>query len=215
MKNNLIRTSIIMLALIAFGAGVGVFTARQQAAQQPPQIQGFLWPEPKELQAFSVVDHANQEFNLDNIRGKWSFLFFGYTNCPDICPITLAVYSQLYDKLQASKTDEAVQMVFVSVDPDRDKPEQIGDYVSYFNKDFIGLGGSAEQIETLTRQIGIAFFREAAADDGSYLVDHSAAIFLVNPDAQLVAILSAPHKAEVLYDRFLKIQSFLSGRNPA
>ena len=215
MKNNILTTSAIMLALIAFGAGIGVFSARQQQSAQPPAIQGLLWPNPKVLQSFSVTDQNDDPFTLGELQNKWSFMFFGYTNCPDICPITLSVYSQLYTLFEQQKRQDEVQMIFVSVDPQRDNPEQLREYVRYFNEDFIGLGGSDEQLKGLTSQIGIAYFREKAAEDGSYLVDHSASIFLINPHGQLVAILSAPHSAESLFRKYLEIQTFLKSQNAA
>ncbi len=210
MKNSVFTTSVIMLALIAFGAGIGVFSARQQQVEQAPTIPGLLWPNPKEMAAFSVNDQDNNVFNLQNLHGKWSFLFFGYTNCPDICPITLSVYAQLYNRFLEQNMADEMQMVFVSVDPDRDNPDQLREYVSYFHEDFIGLGGNDEQLKSLTSQIGIAYFREAPSEDGSYLVDHSASIFLINPHGQLVAILSAPHTAESLFSRYMDITTFLS-----
>ena len=213
MKNSLFTTSVIMLALIAFGAGIGVFSARQQQVEHAPTIPGLLWPNPKELSAFSVNDQDNNEFNLQNLQGKWSFLFFGYTNCPDICPITLSVYAQLYSRFIEQDMARDVQMVFVSVDPERDKPDQLRDYVNYFHEDFIGLGGDDEQLRSLTSQIGIAYFREQPSEDGSYLVDHSASIFLVNPSGQLVAVLSAPHSADSLFSKYMDISTYLSGQD--
>ena len=203
------RTLTIIIALIAFGSGIGIFTARQQQPVPAPQIQGMLWPEPKILQNFSTTDQNEQEFGLDKLIGKWSFLFFGYTNCPDICPITLSVFNEIYTDLHSKNLNDDVQMVFVSVDPKRDSSEQLKDYVAYFNKDFIGLGGSLEKISTLTNQMGIAYFHDEATAEGDYLVDHSASVFLIDPDGRVVAIMSAPHDPEEMTARFSKIRAFI------
>jgi protein SCO1 len=208
-KPNKIRTIAIVSALIAFGTGLGIFTARQQQAQLTPQIQGMMWPAPRVLQAFSSVDQNGKEFGLQNLQGKWSFLFFGYTHCPDICPITLTILDQVYEKLAARRQQSDVQMIFVSVDPERDTSEQLHGYVSYFNEDFYGLGGSLEQIQGLTRQMGIAFFHQQPSATGDYLVDHSASIFIVDPQGRVVGILSAPHQTDDILSRYLKIKSFI------
>lgn len=210
--NSTIKTITIVIALIAFGAGIGIFSARSQHPAVAPTIQGLLWPNPKVLYDFSTIDQNEQEFGLENLHDKWSFLFFGYTNCPDICPITLSVFKDVYRSLQNSSTAEEVQMIFVSVDPERDSPQQLKDYVSYFNNDFIGLGGSLENISTLTRQMGIAYFHDEPSAEGDYLVDHSASVFLIDPQGRVIAILSAPHNPEEIIRRFSEIRTYISNQ---
>lgn len=166
-----------------------------------------MWPQAKILIPFSTIDQNGKEFTLQNLRGKWSFLFFGYTNCPDICPITLNVFNQIYKNIGAEHSSDT-QMIFISVDPERDTSERLRDYVSYFNEDFIGLGGSIEQVKSLTGQLGIPYFPHEVSDDGDYLVDHSASIFLINPQAEMTAVLSAPHQADDVSARFLQIKAF-------
>ena len=207
-----LSTITIIIALIAFGSGIGIFSARQQRAQLPVQIQGLMWPNPKSLQAFSTIDQNGKEFGLQNLQGKWSFLFFGYTHCPDICPITLTVLDKIYDQLESMQQQSEVQMIFVSVDPERDTSEQLHSYVSYFNEGFVGLGGSLEQIQGLTGQMGIAYFHDQPTATGDYMVDHSASIFLIDPQGQLISILSAPHQAEDILSRFREIRSFIENQ---
>jgi protein SCO1/2 len=206
-NSKILRTISIACALVAFGAGIGIYTARQQQSQLPPQIEGLMSPEAKNLKPFSVIDQEGQQFTLQNLQEKWSFLFFGYTNCPDICPITLSIFEQVHKKLGSEHSGRA-QMIFVSVDPARDTTEKLHDYVNYFNEDFIGLGGSIEQIQSLTGQLGIPFFPHESNAEGDYLVDHSASIFLINPRGQLIAVMSAPHQADDIYTRFLQINSW-------
>lgn len=207
-----LSTITIIIALIAIGSGIGIFSARQQRVQLPVQIQGLMWPNPKSLQPFTTIDQNGREFGLGNLQGKWSFLFFGYTRCPDICPITLTIMDKVYKQLESMQQQSEVQMIFVSVDPERDTSEQLHSYVSYFNKGFVGLGGSLEQIQALTRQIGIAYFHEQPTATGDYMVDHSASIFLIDPQGQLIAILSAPHQAEDILSRFLEIRPFIENQ---
>ncbi len=209
-KRHDLRTIAIISVLIAFGSGIGIYTARKQQVSLPLQIEGMMWPESKSLLPFSTIDQNGEEFGLQNLQGKWSFLFFGYTHCPDICPITLTVFNDVYEKLRTNQHQAEVQMIFVSVDPERDTIEQLHDYVSYFNENFIGLGGSLEQIQSLTGQMGIAFFHEQPSATGDYLVNHSASVFLVDPHGQLIAIMSAPHSADDILSRFLKIKNFIN-----
>ena len=202
-------STIIVLALIGFGAAMGLYSARQNQDALPPDIPGLLWPQGKALQAFSMSDQDGKEFTLNGLSGKWSFLFFGYTSCPDICPITMTILDQLYQKLETNKASSDVKMIFVSVDPDRDSGEKLKDYVSYFNKDFIGLGGSLEQVKSLTGQIGISFIYEPADNDGNYLVGHNSSIILIDPQGQLRAIFSQPHLVDDILSRFLKIRALI------
>ena len=210
MLNRKILGSIVaVIALIGFGVGMGIFSARQNQDTLPPNIPGLLWPQGKALQAFSMEDQNGNEFDLNKLSDKWSFLFFGYTSCPDICPITMTILDQLYLKLGTNMANADVQMIFVSVDPIRDNSEKLKAYVSYFNKDFFGLGGSIEQIKSLTRQIGISFIYEQADSDGNYLIGHTSSIFLIDPQGQMRAIFSQPHLVDDILSRFLKIRTLI------
>jgi protein SCO1/2 len=200
---------VAIIALIGFGVSMGIFSARQNQDTLPPNIPGLLWPQGKALQAFSMDDQNDNEFDLNKLSDKWSFLFFGYTSCPDICPITMTILDQLYLKLGTNMANADVQMIFVSVDPIRDNSEKLKAYVSYFNKDFFGLGGSIEQIKSLTGQIGISFIYEQADSDGNYLIGHTSSIFLIDPQGQMRAIFSQPHLVDDILSRFLKIRTLI------
>lgn len=201
--------SILAVSLIAFGLGVGLYSANYYKPDTKQAITGMLWPNPKQLRHFATIDHAGDVFGLDNLRGKWSFLFFGYTHCPDICPQTLAVLNQVHKQLGNARPASDVQIIFVSVDSGRDQSQQLAEYVSYFNQDFIGLGGTPEQVQSLASQIGVLYIIGEEAADGGYLVDHSASLFLIDPDGRLIAVFSAPHQADPIVSRFEKIKTFL------
>ena len=198
-----------IVALVALGAGIGVYSARYYQSA-PAAIEGLMWPNPKQVRTFAAIDHEGREFGVAELEGKWSFLFFGYTHCPDICPITLAVLGRVQNELESGGIDGApVQTVFVSVDPERDTPEKLAQYVRYFHERLIGVGGTAAQVQGLTAQLGIAFYHGQPGPDGDYLVDHSASVFLLDPQARLVAILPAPHEAERILARFREIRDFI------
>ncbi|MGH8248007.1 MAG: SCO family protein, partial [Gammaproteobacteria bacterium] len=175
-----IRLVVFVLGLMAFGAGVGIYSANQYRPAPQPAVEGLLWPNPKQIREFVLIDQDGAPFDLARLRGKWSFVFFGYTHCPDVCPITLSVLGLVHGALAAEGPEgESVQTLFVTVDPKRDSPQRLADYVRYFDKDFIGLGGTQEQVSSLSSQLGVAYFHSPASADGNYLVDHSAAVFLI------------------------------------
>ncbi len=126
-------------------------------------------------------------------------IFFGFTNCPDVCPLTLSALDQVANELESFGT--LPRSIFISVDPRRDQPTKLKEYVEHFNHDMIGLTGSKEQIDSLTQSLGAIY---AITDDSSddYLVDHSAHVFVIAPDGKMVALFSAPHNAKVIADDF-------------
>ena len=200
---------LLVAGLVALAAILGVLAAMQRQQQEAqPAIPGLLWPEPKSLAPFSAVDHENNPFTLADLRGKWSLLFFGFTHCPDICPVTLAVMDKAHSQLDQ---DRDVQFALVTVDPDRDTSERLEQYLSSFNPEFIGLGGSAEQIAGLTGQVGLPYFREKTQDEENYLINHGGSLFLIDPLGRLVGIFSAPHDALDIADRFNRIREFIDG----
>jgi len=140
------------------------------------------------------------------LQGVWSFLFFGYTHCPDVCPTTLSVLNSVAQKLGSDARD--VRFVFISVDPERDTPETLARFVSYFNGDFIGVTGEPGAIERLTKQLGVLYMRVASSDNpGSYLMDHTASVFLVDPDGRYHAVFSPPITAEKIVTDFARIRA--------
>ncbi len=212
LTSRTLLTTAIILVLMVIGAVLGIYTNRfYQPAPSPESIPGLLWPDPKQLTEFTTIDQAGNTFGLQDLKGKWSLLFFGYTYCPDVCPLTLSALGQIHNDLQ-QQFSPGIQTVFVTVDPERDTTTRLAEYIRYFNPDFIALGGSIEQIKTLASQIGIAWSHEPAATDGSYMVNHSSSVFLLDPQARLVGILSAPHEPDELKRRLLAISGFINSQ---
>ena len=208
MTSQSMKMGFLVSGLVVLSTAVGILVAMYQHQEPESAIPGLLWPEPKTLGPFSVIDHENNPFTLAGLRGKWSLLFFGFTHCPDICPVTLAVMDKAHRQLEQSRN---VQFVFVTVDPDRDTSARLTQYLGSFNPEFIGLGGSAEQIAGLTSQIGLPYFLDKTESEENYLVDHGASLFLVDPLSRLVGIFSAPHDASIITDRFNRIRAFIDG----
>jgi protein SCO1/2 len=178
----------------------------------PPELQGVLRSEFKQIGPFQLSSTAGGIFDDKNLRGKWSFIFFGYLSCPDICPTTLhtlgGVQTRLKDE-QGEDTDD-MQVVFISVDPQRDNIEMISDYVTYFNKKFIGATAAKTEIDNLARQFAAGYVFEEETAPGQYLVAHTSAIFLVDPFGRLVAVFSQPHYPSTLFTQYKKIRAYFS-----
>ena len=195
-----------VVALISAAAGFGVWRLQHDATA--PELASLkVLPEPRVLADFDLVDQAGQPFSLERLRGKWSLLFFGFTYCPDICPGTLYDLEQVHTALSDSPgVREAHQVVFVSVDPERDTPRRLAEYVTYFDPDFKGVTGAPEQLAPLAMQIGVAYRIEPhEAGDSSYAVDHSASVFLTDPDGRLHGIFPSPHDPELMIRDLLTV----------
>ncbi|MBI5099074.1 MAG: SCO family protein, partial [Nitrospirae bacterium] len=167
---------------------------------------------PVPLPEFSLIDHNGQEFTPSSFNRKWTFMFFGYIYCPDICPAALIdlndVYQNLVEKndLIEKKFQIGTQVVFVTMDPQRDSPEELKKYVPYFNNASIGLTGKSEMIDLLARPLGVGYRREPDNNSKDYLIDHSASFLLIDPLGRLRAIFSQPHNPRQIADDFRKIR---------
>ena len=166
----------------------------------PPTLQkATLLPQPRAIADFHLVDHHGRTLNLARLRGHWSLLFFGYTHCPDVCPTTLQTLATTLKRLEAAPgKPELPQVIFISVDPQRDTPERLAAYVPYFDARFLGATGKHQELEHLARQVGIVYAKSQTGKDGDYLVDHSAAIVLFDPDGRMHAVFGAPHDPATL-----------------
>ena len=161
------------------------------------------------LADFELSDEHGQVFNNHDLKGTWSLLFFGYSFCPDICPMTLHTLKQTHALLAEQKHPYPLQVVFVSVDPERDTIERLQQYVDYFNPSFIGITGKDQQLQTLSRSLGVFYTKnEPAEPNGYYLVDHSARLFLINPVGNPQALFSAPHIPQLIAQDIAQIQEY-------
>ncbi len=182
----------LIFAIVLGGAlAAGIFVATKM--NKPADLQtAFVIPLPNALPDFSLLDQSGELVNADTFRGQWDLVFFGFTNCPDICPTTLQTLASAKRELIDAGVDELPRIVLVSVDPERDTPEILGQYVDYFGDGNLGVTGELEGVSTLTTALGI-YFEKAPTKDGNYGVDHSAAVLVINPDGEFSALFSAPH----------------------
>jgi len=160
---------------------------------KPPVVlaSGTVLVPSRALADFSLIDNQGRSFGSANLRGHWSLMFFGYTNCPAFCPATLTTLAAVEKRLRAEAVTPP-QVIFVSVDAKRDTPARLAKYVPYFDPDFIGLTAADQPaIERQAKKWGVAVAIQPASD-GDYMVDHSGDMFVINPAGNLAAILSGP-----------------------
>ena len=160
-------------------------TAQTQYLQQ--------FPQPRELYDFTLTDHTGASVDKSVLTGKWSLLFVGYTYCPDVCPTTMAAVNAAYPELQSAAT-APLQVIFLSVDPKRDTTERLGEYMTFFNDQFLGMTGEHSELFPLVRSMGMMYSMTESTDNPNYLVDHSASIVVINPDAQVIGRFKPQHK---------------------
>ena len=197
---------LIVASALGLGAGwLGLAGLSREPASEPSQLPGVLWPNPQPIGAFTLRDHHGRAFIRERLDGMWTFMFFGYTHCPDLCPTTLATLRRVEHDL-ADHGSAPRQHVLVSVDPARDTIEHLAGYVSSFGPAFLGVTGSDGELSKLARKVGVAFFRREPEDDGSYFVDHTASIMLIDPRGRLVALFGMPHEAADIAARFLELE---------
>ena len=169
----------------------------------------FVYDVPIHIDDFSLTDHSGDTVTQDLLANKWTLVFFGYTFCPDICPLTMASIRQFYDLLETNSAVNDVQVAMISVDPNRDTPEKLASYVGFFNPAFIGLTGDYSSLYTLSRQMNVAF-SYLRVDDENYLVTHNGEIMLIDPEGNNVGFFKAPYQPELMLENFQAVKTYLS-----
>lgn len=186
----------IAIPVLLLGVIVSGFLLRSLLTIPQLPEHATVLPTPAPLANFNLADHEDQPFTRDSLRGHWSMIFFGFTNCPDICPITLLKLAQARERIARSNPDAPLpEIVFISVDPDRDSTESIEQYVGSFGAGVTGVRGEHDELSKLTKPLGI-FFNVYQTDDQDYVVEHSAAVIVVNENAEFHALFSAPHQID-------------------
>lgn len=182
----------MLLSLGAVAIIAGAMLARLLSGPVP-LASGTWLPRARPLAEFHLHDLSGRDFSRDNLRGHPTLLFFGFTNCPDVCPTTLAMLAQL----QRQPPLPGAEVVFVSIDPQRDSAALLQVYLGAFSKDFIGLRGDQAALAPLLKSLSAIAVRENLPG-GGYSMDHSATLYLLDRDARLVAVFSPPFSASAL-----------------
>ena len=198
--------TVAIAAIVAIAAGV--LLSREQSRREGAPIavltQGTLIAPARPLPAFALVDQNAAPFGAERLKDRWTYVFFGFTHCPDVCPATLAVLSQVEQSLADLQPALRPQILFVSVDPQRDTPARLAQYVRTFGPSVVGVSGEQSQIDALTRHMSVPV-AVRDGDEGNYAVNHSGAIFLVDPNGALRALFSTPHSATGLAEDYRRL----------
>lgn len=203
------KLALVLIIALAVTAGFAWRLGSDAVVQAPEEIADYLFWEAKALTTFTLVGANNEALRLDDLKGKWSFIFFGYTHCPDVCPFTLSALGAAFKILEQDPTvSPAIQGIFVSVDPKRDTPELLKEYAPYFNDRFSGVTGTTAQVDAITRQMGAFYEIHPGKPEESYLVSHNSAIFLVDPRGRLYGRFPPPHASREIAEIFAKIRAF-------
>jgi len=200
-SRHLAGVSILMFTVLAPGL------ALCKPSTIPDELRDYLIEKPVALPNFILTDSKGNVFDQDHMKGKWSFVFFGYTNCPDVCPETLTELDTAASRLVGlNKNHDKIQYVFISVDPRRDTPKLLGEYLRYFSSDFVGATGSLKELIKLTNAVDIGF--EYGPGDKNYEVAHSSAMLLINPQGQYYARFAAPQYSDDIVDGFKLVSQY-------
>ncbi len=198
--------AIVGIAFAAFVLGIWLQQKEVKKSHAPVKLQGgTMLSAGMPLSPFKLINDNGKPLTQKNLRGKWTLVFFGFTNCPKVCPTTLAELNQVYQQLQNDKIKKMPRVLFVSVDPARDKPSIIRAYLAHFNKHFEGATGNKKQLNSLTKEVGIAFMKAQKSNDKNYNIEHSGAILVLNPQGIWVAVLTAPHNSKTMVKDYLQI----------
>lgn|SRR5574340_281602 len=220
------RSLAILLAIavavaVAVAAFLGGRTRHETVVKPPEEIEDYLFWEAKDLTDFKLTGGDGRTLGLNDLKGKWSFVFFGYVHCPDVCPLTMGILGQAFKLIEKNPAAyQESQGIFVSVDPKRDTPALLKEYASYFSSKFIGVTGDTAQLDAFSRQMSALYTiqpkepqKPGDANPGDdYLVTHTSTIFLIDPQGRLYGRFPPPQLPQELAEVFFKIRTFYNER---
>ena len=188
---------LLAAGLVVVGLALAYLVPDHAYSNEELRAFGFTaFEEPRSIDAFHLADAEGGAFGPDRLQGRWSLMFFGYANCPDICPITLSVLGDAEAQLRDSG-DEAFQGIFVSVDPERDTPQALAQYVAAFSDDFIGVTGNVQSIESFANSLYAGFSKAPVPDSAlGYLMDHSSQIAVIDRQGRHYGFIRSPLDAQ-------------------
>ncbi len=187
--------NLIFAFVLGTAMAVGIWAAMNLQRAAPLPVTATVLPTTADLAAFSLLDHEGRSVDQHVFEGQWDLVFFGFTNCPDICPLTLQILSAAKRQLQEQGQSPLPRIVLVSVDPERDTPAKMAQYVNAFGDGNLGITGELDELRKLTSGLGI-FFEKQASGDESYAVDHSSVVIVIDPAGRFHSLFSGPHVIE-------------------
>ncbi|WP_404366377.1 SCO family protein [Marinobacter sp.] len=216
MDPSIRRTLIVLVLLVAliFGVVVGRQLIAPETAEPEPaplltHLNTYVYEEPRPLADFELKNEEGEAATPEDLQGRWTFAFLGYTNCPDVCPATMAMLRRT-DKLIPDVLPQP-DYLLISADPERDTPEKMKEYLNFFGDDFHGLTGDVKEVRALAKSLN-AVFVERVLEDGMVMVDHSAHLALLDPRGRMIAVLQPPHEPESIAEAFERIYQWAKSR---
>ena len=207
------RKPLVGILVAALVLVVAAMLARRQPAPPAAPESATVLPLARPLPEFTLADVDGRPFTKSSLEGRFTLMFFGFTNCPDVCPITLNILASVAHRLREEAPDAVPDVVFVSVDPFRDTPERIAAYVAGFDPSFIGVTGPEEALEPLIGALGVGVEKHEHHGE-QYNVVHSGAIYMIGPRAEWIAVSTGPHVPVTVASDFLKIRATYLRRAP-
>lgn len=204
--------TVVMLLALA-GLFSGIFVGQHMHFKKKVDVakfHGTYLENPRTVNQFSLIGTDQKVFDNASLEGKWTLVFFGFTNCGYLCPTTMAELGKMYRILETKGVKNLPHVVMISIDPDRDNQEKLGHYVASFNPSFYGARGDEPVIKAMTREMGIAYAKvvdKDSKDPASYDVQHSGAVMLFNPQGELNAFFTTPHHADLLAKDYMLLAS--------
>lgn len=187
--------NLIIAFVLGIAMAAGIWTAINMQRANATLVTATRLPAAAELPQVSLLDHEARAIDERIFAGQWDLVFFGFTHCPDICPITLQILSAAKRQLADDDFEPLPRIVLVTVDPERDTPEKLAEYIAAFGDGNLGITGDLDQIRKLTASLGI-YFQKQDTDDEYYSVDHSAVVIVMDPDGRFHSLFSSPHVIE-------------------
>ncbi len=192
--NNRNVMLLILVAAVAAAAGLWAGLGQRHdgdAGLQARMQAALLYPAPRAIDAFTLNRADGGSFTNADLTGRWTIGFFGFTHCPDICPTTLAVMKDVEQQLTSAPLPQPLQLLFVSVDPERDSPEVLAGYATFFSPDIVAATVAEPALRAFTTGLGIVYM-QTPLDTGGYTVDHSAQIIVIDPQGRLAGMFRPP-----------------------
>jgi protein SCO1/2 len=189
--------TLILIAAVAAALGLWLGSRMFAPAPTPQLAAAVLYPTPRAIPDFHLARADGGALTLADWKGRWTVAFFGYTNCPDVCPTTLATFKDVWTTLRAAGVADRLRFDFISVDPERDTPEKLSNYVGYFSRDFVAATGTDEELTSLTRALGLVYARTPTGN-GDYTVDHSASAIIIDPSGREAGLFRPPFVAKTI-----------------
>lgn len=201
-KYNLQLIISIVIVLVAF------ILLTNQKSDLPELLRDVAVVPSININGVDLIDHNNKPINFEKFKNNWTFVFFGFTNCPDVCPATISQLVQVKNGIKKSDqfTDD-FKIFFVSVDPKRDSLEHLKQYMTYFDSSFVGMTGNKESILAFENTLGAFHKLDTPRSDGGYSVQHTADVFLIDREGKLVAKFQPPMDTDKVVKQFLKFVS--------